>query len=91
MHVRLLGVAAGFCLLFGTVALKATFATIISPMAPEARQLRPQVPDIPKIDPKSTLTSTLSMPQVRRAMIVDRNNKGAGRLAAGRPALRQSP
>ncbi|WP_407066035.1 peptidoglycan D,D-transpeptidase FtsI family protein [Acetobacter sp.] len=75
MHVRLLGVAAGFCLLFGTVALKATFATIISPMAPEARQLRPQVPDIPKIDPKSTLTSTLTMPQVRRAMIVDRNNQ----------------
>nr|WP_173570739.1 penicillin-binding protein 2 [Acetobacter conturbans] len=75
MHVRLLGVATIFSLLFGTVALKATFATIISPMIPEARQIRPQVPEIPKIDPKSTLTSSLAMPQVRRAMIVDRNNQ----------------
>ncbi|MFT8719129.1 peptidoglycan D,D-transpeptidase FtsI family protein [Acetobacter sp.] len=75
MHVRLLGLATVFCGLFGVVALKATIATIISPMAPEARQIRPQVPEIPKIDPKSTLTSALAMPQVKRAMIVDRNNQ----------------
>lgn len=75
MHVRLLGVAAGFTVLFGIVALKATLATVIAPLAPEARQIRPQVPEIPKIDPKSTLTSALSLPQVKRAMIVDRNNQ----------------
>ncbi|GBQ89232.1 cell division transpeptidase FtsI [Acetobacter nitrogenifigens DSM 23921 = NBRC 105050] len=75
MHVRLLGVAAGFCGLFGMVALKLSFATVISPMAPEQRQIAPQVPEIPKIDPKGSLAGDLSLPQVRRATIVDRNGQ----------------
>lgn len=75
MHVRLLGVAAGFGALFSAVALKLTFATIISPMAPEQRQIAPQVPEIPKVDPKGSLASALSLPQVHRAMIVDRNGQ----------------
>ncbi|WP_242011859.1 peptidoglycan D,D-transpeptidase FtsI family protein [Acetobacter oeni] len=75
MHVRLLAVAAGFGALFGAVALKLTFATVISPMAPEQRQIAPQVPDIPKIDPKGSLAGALNLPQVHRAMIVDRNGQ----------------
>lgn len=75
MHVRLLGVAGIFSFLLGLVAIKATVATIISPMAPEKRQIAPQVPEIPKIDPRGSLASGLSLPQVHRAMIVDRNGQ----------------
>ncbi len=75
MHVRLLAVATGFGVLFGAVALRLSFATIFSPMAPEQRQIAPQVPEIPKIDPKGSLASALNLPQVHRAMIVDRNGQ----------------
>ncbi|NHO32195.1 penicillin-binding protein 2 [Acetobacter sp. LMG 1636] len=75
MHIRLLAVAAGFGVLFGAVAVRLSFATIFSPMAPEQRQIAPQVPEIPKIDPKGSLASALSLPQVHRAMIVDRNGQ----------------
>ncbi|MCG0994502.1 penicillin-binding protein 2 [Acetobacter indonesiensis] len=75
MHVRLLAVAAGFCTLFGVVALKLSVATVFHPMAPEKRQIAPQVPEIPKIDPKASLAGDFSLPQVHRASIVDRNGQ----------------
>ncbi|MCG4259442.1 penicillin-binding protein 2 [Acetobacter senegalensis] len=75
MHVRLLGVAGGFCVLFAVVAVKLTIATVLHPMAPEKRQIAPQVPEIPKIDPKASLAGDFSLPQVHRASIVDRNGQ----------------
>ncbi|NHO53586.1 penicillin-binding protein 2 [Acetobacter estunensis] len=75
MHVRLLAVAGGFSFLFAVIGLRLTFATVLTPMVPEARQIRPQVPEIPKVDPKGSLASALALPQVKRAMIVDRNNQ----------------
>ena len=69
MHVRLLGVAGGFCLIFAVVAIKLSIATVIHPMAPEKRQIAPQVPEIPKIDPKGSLAGDFSLPQVHRASI----------------------
>ena len=75
MHVRLLGVAGGFCLLFTVVALKLSVATILHPMAPEKRQIASQVPEIPKIDPKGSLAGDFSLPQVHRASIMDRNGQ----------------
>ncbi|WP_415492306.1 peptidoglycan D,D-transpeptidase FtsI family protein [Acetobacter sp.] len=75
MHVRLLAVAGGFCLLFAGVTAKLTLATVINPMAPEKRQIAPQVPDIPKIDPHAGLAGDFSLPQVHRASIIDRNGQ----------------
>nr|WP_298796995.1 penicillin-binding protein 2 [uncultured Acetobacter sp.] len=75
MHVRLLAVAGGFCLLFAVVAGKLSIATVLRPMAPEKRQIASQVPEIPKIDPKSSLAGDFSLPQVHRASIVDRNGQ----------------
>ncbi|ARW11077.1 peptidoglycan D,D-transpeptidase FtsI family protein [Acetobacter ascendens] len=75
MHVRLLGVAGGFCLIFAVVAIKLSIATVIHPMAPEKRQIAPQIPEIPKIDPKGSLAGDFSLPQVHRASIVDRNGQ----------------
>ncbi|GAN59938.1 peptidoglycan D,D-transpeptidase FtsI family protein [Acetobacter cibinongensis] len=75
MHVRLLAVAAGFCALFGVVAVKLSVATVFNPMEPEKRQIAPQVPQIPKIDPKASLAGDFSLPQVHRASIVDRNGQ----------------
>lgn len=71
---RLLGVSALFCGLFGAVALKLAFATVIMPMAPERRQIAPQVPDIPKSDPKG-MEADFALPQVHRASITDRNGQ----------------
>lgn len=75
MHVRLLGVSAGFMVLFSAVALKLAFATVLSPMAPEARQIAPQVPDIPTAEPSGSMAGDFALPDVHRATIVDRNGQ----------------
>jgi cell division protein FtsI (penicillin-binding protein 3) len=75
MHVRLLGVSCGFLLLFVAVAIRLTVATVIAPMAPEKRQIASQVPEIPHIDPNESLTGDISLPQIQRASIVDRNGQ----------------
>lgn len=75
MHVRLLGVAGGFCLIFTVVAIKLSIATVLHPMAPEKRQIASQIPEIPKIDPKGSLAGDFSLPQVHRASIIDRNGQ----------------
>ncbi|AQS88897.1 cell division transpeptidase FtsI [Neoasaia chiangmaiensis NBRC 101099] len=75
MHGRLLGVGAGFLVLFGAVGLKLTFATVLMPMAPEERQIAPQVPQIPKSDPKGEIAGDFALPEVHRANIVDRNGQ----------------
>ncbi|MBB2190568.1 penicillin-binding protein 2 [Gluconacetobacter azotocaptans] len=74
-QTRLLGVSAGFCVLFGAVALKLAAATVLMPMAPERRQIAPQVPDIPKSDPKGMMAGDFALPQVHRASIIDRNGQ----------------
>ncbi|GBQ10950.1 peptidoglycan D,D-transpeptidase FtsI family protein [Swaminathania salitolerans] len=75
MHTRLLGVGLGFFGLFGAVALKLAFATVIMPMEPEKRQIASQVPDIPKSDPKGQLTGDFALPDIHRATIIDRNGQ----------------
>ncbi|CAI9121641.1 peptidoglycan D,D-transpeptidase FtsI family protein [Brytella acorum] len=75
IHGRLLGVGAGFLVLFGAVATKLTLATVLIPMAPEKRQIAPQVPEIPKSDPKGQLSGDFALPDVHRATIVDRNGQ----------------
>ncbi|MDG6094209.1 penicillin-binding protein 2 [Acetobacter sp. AN02] len=75
MYVRLLGVAAGFCAVYAAVALKLTYATILNPKAPEPHQIQPLVPEIPHIDPRDSRAGDLSLPQIRRASIIDRNGQ----------------
>ncbi|WP_246091504.1 peptidoglycan D,D-transpeptidase FtsI family protein [Swingsia samuiensis] len=75
MHSRLLAVGMGFLAIYGAVALKATFATVLMPMEPEKRQIAPQVPDIPKSDPKGEIAGDFALPSVKRASITDRNGQ----------------
>jgi len=76
MHARLLGVGAGFMVLFGAVGIKLGFATIWMPMAPEKRQIASQVPEIPKSDPKGEIAGgDFVLPEVHRATITDRNGQ----------------
>ncbi len=77
MRVRVLCVAGGFALLFGTVSVKLALATVWRPMAPAARQIAPQVPRLPSsnADPKGLLVDDLGLAHVRRASITDRNGQ----------------
>ncbi|MBS1063072.1 penicillin-binding protein 2 [Gluconobacter wancherniae] len=75
MHARLLGVGMGFLVIYGAVALKATFATVLMPMAPEKRQIASQVPEIPKSDPHGAISGDFVLPSVKRATITDRNGQ----------------
>lgn len=72
---RLFATVCGFCVLFGAVAFKLTLATIIMPLAPQKQQIAPQVPPIPKSDPKGIMSGDFSLPQIKRASIVDRNGQ----------------
>lgn len=74
-RVRLFITSCGFLTLFGTVALKLIFATIISPLPPQKQQIAPQVPPIPQSDPKGTIAGDFSLPQIHRASIIDRNGQ----------------
>lgn len=74
-RTRLLITACGFCALYGAVTFKLTFATILMPLAPQKQQIGPQVPAIPKSDPKGVMSGDFSLPQIKRASIIDRNGQ----------------
>lgn len=74
-RVRLLIASLGFCFIFAAVAFKLTLATVIAPLPPSKRQIAPQVPEIPKIDPRGIMSGNLTLPQIRRASILDRNGQ----------------
>lgn len=74
-HGRLLWVGMSFLAVYGAVALKASLATVLMPMAPDPRQIAPQIPEIPRVDPHAALTSDFSLPSVKRASITDRNGQ----------------
>ncbi|CAI3936225.1 Cell division protein FtsI [Commensalibacter papalotli (ex Botero et al. 2024)] len=74
-RARLLIAACGFCALYGAVAFKLSLATILMPLAPQKNQIAPQVPAIPKSDPKGVMSGDFSLPQIKRASIIDRNGQ----------------
>lgn len=74
-RVRLLLTACAFCFFFGAVAFKLILATIIMPLPPQKQQIAPQVPPIPVSDPKGIMAGDFSLPQIKRASIIDRNGQ----------------
>ncbi|MDI2090755.1 peptidoglycan D,D-transpeptidase FtsI family protein [Commensalibacter oyaizuii] len=74
-RTRLLITSCAFCFIYSAVALKLTFATILMPLSPQKQQIAPQVPPIPKSDPKGTMAGDFSLPQIKRASIIDRNGQ----------------
>ena len=75
MHIRLLGVATAFCLLFLTISIKLIYVTVLYPMKQGKRFLTPQMLEIPKISPTMTTADNLSLLQTHRASIVDRHGQ----------------
>ncbi len=74
-HNRLIYLGMGFLFLYGGVALKALFATILTPMAPLPNQVGAIIPDIPHPDPKALAGSGFVLPNIQRATITDRNGQ----------------
>ncbi|WP_408868414.1 peptidoglycan D,D-transpeptidase FtsI family protein [Bombella apis] len=72
---RLVYLGMGFLFLYGGVAVKALFATILAPMAPLPNQVGSTIPDIPHPDPKAMAGNGFVLPNIRRANIVDRNGQ----------------
>nr|WP_232317243.1 penicillin-binding protein 2 [Parasaccharibacter apium] len=72
---RLVYLGMGFLFLYGGVAVKALFATILAPMAPLPNQVGSTIPDIPHPDPKAMAGNGFVLPNIRRASIVDRNGQ----------------
>ncbi|MBE1723537.1 penicillin-binding protein 2 [Parasaccharibacter sp. TMW2.1882] len=72
---RLVYLGMGFLFLYGGVAIKALFATILAPMAPLPNQVGSTIPDIPHPDPKAMAGNGFVLPNIRRASIVDRNGQ----------------
>ena len=72
---RLVYLGMGFLFLYGGVALKALFATILAPMAPLPNQVGSSIPEIPHPDPKAMAGNGFVLPNIRRASIVDRNGQ----------------
>ncbi len=72
---RLVYLGMGFLFLYGGVAIKALFATILAPMAPLPNQVGSTIPDIPHPDPKAMAGNGFVLPNIKRASIVDRNGQ----------------
>lgn len=72
---RLVYLGMGFLFLYGGVAIKALFATILAPMAPLPNQIGSTIPDIPHPDPKAMAGNGFVLPNIKRASIVDRNGQ----------------
>ena len=72
---RLVYLGMGFLFLYGGVAIKALFATILAPMAPLPNQIGSTIPEIPHPDPKAMAGNGFVLPNIRRASIVDRNGQ----------------
>ncbi|MCX5615964.1 penicillin-binding protein 2 [Bombella sp. TMW 2.2559] len=65
----------GFLFLYGGVAIKALFATILAPMAPLPNQIGSSIPEIPHPDPRAMAGNGFVLPNIRRASIMDRNGQ----------------
>ncbi|MXV44665.1 penicillin-binding protein 2 [Saccharibacter sp. 17.LH.SD] len=74
-HQRLVYVGMGFLFIYGAVAFKALFATVLAPMAPLPGQIASQLPEIPKPDPHALIGSGFELPNIKRATITDRNGQ----------------
>lgn len=74
-HNRVILVGMGFLGLFGALAIKALFATVIAPLEPLPGQIASQIPDIPQPDPMARMSDGLVLPNVHRATITDRNGQ----------------
>lgn len=72
---RLVYLGMGFLFLYGGVAIKALFATILAPMAPLPNQIGNTIPEIPHPDPKAMAGNGFVLPDIKRASIVDRNGQ----------------
>lgn len=72
---RLIYLGMGFLFLYGGVAVKALFATILAPMAPLPNQIGNSIPEIPHPDPKAMAGNGFVLPNIKRASIVDRNGQ----------------
>lgn len=72
---RLVYLGMGFLFLYGGVAIKALFATILAPMTPLPNQIGSSIPEIPHPDPKAMAGNGFVLPNIRRASIMDRNGQ----------------